>query len=146
MARTTGDLFREDERARAEALLSERYQLWLQPDERFTLRIDQDGSHVLVTLTLSNRDESLHYPMEARFDPKGWELSERDAAERLLDFLDYYVGEYLKGDRDVFLTLLWSEIRFGEIQIEARGQEQNLKLERMADELLAKADAQDPSE
>lgn len=140
MERTTEALFNEAERASAEALLRERYQLWLKPDERFTLQIDRDGTHVLVTLTLSNRDESLHYPMESRIDPKPWELSERDAAERLLDFLDYYVGEYLKGDRDVFLTLLWSEVRFGEIQIETRGQERNLKLERMADEFLAMAD------
>jgi hypothetical protein len=124
------------------ALLKERHRRRLAPDESFRLAARVEAPFVVVTLTLANADESLYYPMEARvlIETPGCD-DEAACALLCLDFLDFYVGEYLRGDRDVFLTLDWSGVRFGELEVQARGQVVNLKLERMADEFLAAADA-----
>jgi len=139
-------IFDDSTLAHLHDLLLRRHKRRLRPDERFELRAWVEDPHVRVTLVLANRDDSLHYPMEARLplDAEGLDAVEgsaaRAGAEVCLDFLDYYVGEYLRHDRDVYLTLDWSEMRFGEFLVQARGQELNLRLERMADALLAQAD------
>lgn len=125
-------------------LLKKRHQRRLRPDEGFRLAARIEAPFVVVTLTLANTDESFYYPMEARLliETDGLD-SEAEVAMVCLDFLDYYVGEYLKNDRDVYLTLDWSGVQFGDLEVQARGQVLNLKLERLADELLAAADAKD---
>ncbi len=136
--------FDADTTRTALALLKQRHRRRLKPDEQFRLTAQVEPPFVAVTLTLANADESLVYPMEARIaaDTEGLD-DETACAELCLDFLDYYVGEYLRGDRDVYLTLDWSAVRFGEVEVQTRGQILNLKLERLADALLAAADAKE---
>jgi hypothetical protein len=128
------------EAARVCRLLKERHRRGLRPGEEFQVRGWVQDEVVYATLTLRNQDESLHYPMEARLDVADSEQLPEDALDVLLDFLDYYVGQYLERDRDVYLTIDWSEVRFGESVLQARGQVLNLKLERMADEILARGE------
>ena len=121
-------------------LLKQRHRRRLKPDEDFRVAAHVEPPFVVVTLTLANADESFYYPMEARVLAETEGLDDEAAcAELCLDFLDYYVGEYLRGERDVYLNLDWSGVRFGEYEVQARGQVLNLKLERLADELLAAA-------
>ena len=128
----------------AVALLTQRHRRRLKPDEGFRITAHVEPPYVGVTLTLANADESMVYPMEARVPRETEGLDDDTAcAELCLDFLDYYVGEYLRGGRDVYLTLDWSAVRFGEYEVQARGQVLNLKLERLADALLAEADARE---
>lgn len=139
--------FDADTARNALALLKQRHRRRLKPDEDFRLAAHVEPPWVAVTLTLANADESLYYPMEARVALETEGLDDETArAELCLDFLDYYVGEYLRGDRDVYLTLDWSAVRFGEYEVQARGQVLNLKLERLADALLAAADAEERPE
>jgi len=123
------------------ALLKQRHLRRLKPDEDFRLTARVEAPFVAVTLTLANADLSFYYPMEARLPIETDGLdSEAEVAVVCLDFLDYYVGEFLKHDRDVYLNLDWTGIRFGDLEVQARGQILNLKLERLADELLAAAE------
>jgi len=124
--------------ARVCRLLKERHRHGMRPGEEFLARGWLEDEVVSATLTLRNQDESLHYPMEARLDIRDTDLLPEDALEVLLDFLDYYVGEYLGHERNVYLTIDWSEVRFGDAVLQARGQVLNLKLEREADEILAR--------
>ncbi len=161
---TKTGLLDEEGLARVADLLKERHGGALKLGE--TLRLDlwaEDGG-AYGTLLLANADESLYYPMETRIalasGPAGQGEIEAEAASKgadgartlatldeagalLVDVLDFYIAEYLKGDREVYLTIDWSDLRFGDFVVQTRGQVHNRKLERMADELLRQAEGDD---
>ena len=90
-----------------------------------------------VAIVLHNSDDSFHYRLEARVDLKATPLEPIEARDLALDFLDWYLGEYLDAGRDLFLPLDWEPYSFGEHEVQARGEIRNLKLEAQADDLLA---------
>jgi hypothetical protein len=154
-AKTQTSLFGDETLQHLDRLLAERYGASLKIGETLGLSAWAEGDACYATLLLRNADESLYYPIEVRVavDAKAGKGAGKDSAgekdpvvasqdkagKLLVDVLDHCLGEYLRGDRDVFLTLDWSELSFGDQQVQARGQVVNRKLERMADELLAKA-------
>lgn len=91
---------------------------------------------VYVTVTLSNKDESYYYPVEARVAIHTEELSKKDAAFFLVDYIDTYFEEYLMEEERLLLTIDWSDQEYDAVKFQTRGQIRNLKLEKMADEWL----------
>ncbi len=150
-------LLDEESLGRIAELLRERHGAKLALGETLSLEVWAEGEAGYATLLLRNEDESLYYPMEARIalaskpedaeealatdGPDGARslATPGEAGTLLVDTLDYYFGQYLAGDRDVYLTIDWGDLRFGDFVVQTRGQVLNRKLERMADELLAQA-------
>lgn len=154
MAEDTKTILFDDETLRTfEELMRERHGAALGLGESLRLEVWAEEGACYATLLLRNADESLYYPMELRIavgptagekagadDAAAPQVADRDVAGKLLvDVLDFILGEYLRGDRDVYLTIDWSELRFGEQLVQARGQVRNRKLERMADAILQAA-------
>lgn len=107
---------------------------------RFEATARRDPTRVVVCFTLENHDRSLHYPMEAGVtletdDPKQDEMEE--AMWLAIDFLGYYVEQWLRSRGEVLLPLDWKQVQFGDRQLFARGWERNLALEEAADRWLA---------
>jgi hypothetical protein len=106
-------------------------------DERFELEGYRSEIEVYTCMTLRNQDDSYYYPVECRIDLLHNAIRPHDAQHLLLDFQDYYFDQYFSNDRDLYLTIDWSDIKFEEFTIQVRGQIFNRKLERIADQLLS---------
>lgn len=98
-----------------------------------------DGVH--VTVLLSNPSGSFHYPVEARMLSGVKDLSDKNAAIFLLDYIAGYFEEYLLHDNQTFLPIDWSDFELDEYSFQMRGQIANLELEKMADAILARGEA-----
>ena len=96
------------------------------------------GDKIIVKGTLARPDKTLHYPMEAGVLLEKGTREEIDEAVALaVDFLAYYVEQYLDSDGEVLLPLDWKAISFGDREVFAKGWERNLALEEAADSWLA---------
>jgi hypothetical protein len=123
-------------RTRALALLDERHGSSLR-NERFELDAVREDGDVIVRLVLRSDDRTHVYTMEATILREKYPaLSESQAVDLSLDFLDWYVGEYLREERDVFLPLDWSPHQLGDLEVMARGELRNEFLDDAADAWL----------
>lgn len=123
-------------RAKALGLLNERHGGSLR-DERFELEARREDGDAIVSLVLRSDDRTHVYTMEAVvLREKYPALSEPQAVAISLDFLDWYVGEYLREERDAFLPLDWKVHQFGDLEIMARGDLRNEFLDDAADAWL----------
>ena len=102
-------------------------------DRFFTLICRLEEHKLFVTMSLSSRDESFVYPVEARcvVEPK----SAGTSAFAIIDFLDLYFEEFLE-DESTTLPIDWADYQFEGVSFQVRGQSRNEKLEKLADELL----------
>ncbi len=106
-------------------------------DRRFAIEASQQDRGVYVKILLANQDESFFYPVEARILAEVEELSPRQAALFLIDYIDMYFEEFLmEEDESLYLPIDWSDHEWDAVKFQVRGQILNRKLERMADELL----------
>lgn len=123
-------------RSKALALLDERYGASLH-NERFELDALREDGDVIVRLVLRSDDRTHVYTMEATILREKYPaLSEPQAVDISLDFLDWYVGEYFREERDVFLPLDWKVHHFGDLEVMARGDLRNEFLDDAADAWL----------
>jgi hypothetical protein len=123
-------------RAKVLALLVERHGAALR-GERFELDATREDGDVVVRLTLRSDDRTHVYAMEAVvLRDKYPALLESQATDLALDFLDWYVGEYLREERDAFLPLDWKPHQFGDLEVMARGEVRNEFLDDAADAWL----------
>lgn len=105
--------------------------------ERFELDVRREGDEAIVCLTLRSEDRTHVYKMEAAIERAKYQaMTEPQAIDICLDFLDWYVGEYFREDRDAFLPLDWKPHRFGDVEVLARGDVRNEFLDDAADAWL----------
>ena len=112
---------------------------FLRSGERFVV-----GDHSIeegawsLTVTFHNTDRSLFLPVElgvvASENPR---LNNDEARDVMVDFVDYFFERYFRDAREVTLPIDWGTVPFGEFTLRARGWEKNLRLEELADRLLA---------
>jgi hypothetical protein len=117
-------------------LLQDRYGAMLR-DERFEIAARVEGDNPVMQVVLRSNDRTLVYTMEAaliRADYPAMTLS--DALDVCVDFLDWYLGEYFREERDAFLPLDWKKYRFGDLEVMARGDLRNALLDDLADAWL----------
>jgi hypothetical protein len=96
-----------------------------------------DDRAVIVTLVLARHDQSFEYTMEVGFDvPEDDSVATAAALDLCVDFLDWYLGEYFREERDLLLPLDWQPHRFGEHSVVARGDVRNPLLDDAADAWL----------
>ena len=106
-------------------------------DERFDLAARLDRETVVVTLDLQRSDRTSHHRMEAaKAVPEDGSLSAGQNLDLCLDFLDWYLGEFFREDRELLLPLDWKPHTFGEFELLARGDVRNPVLEDAADAWL----------
>lgn len=116
-------------------------------DRSFAIRAWVKDRGVYVTVLLSNKDESYYYPVEARLLYEPEEMEPREAALFLIDYIDSYFAEYLyEEDEQIYLPIDWTDHEYDATNFQMRGQILNKKIEAMADQWLAQAEAaQDPT-
>lgn len=121
-------------------LMSERHRLHLAPGERFELAGHMNHGEVWVRMRLTNPEETEVVEIESRVDLVSNDLDNPLAGkELLLDLLDEGFQDFFGEDRMWRPPLEWAPLDYKGHQVELRGSVRNLKLERMADELLAQA-------
>lgn len=123
-------------------MMQQKYGLYLDGRSFEVTAEMQPTDAVFVKVLLRNEDDSFHYPVEARIKYKTEELSPREAALFLVDYLDVYFEEYFEDD-GLFLPIDWSDHTYCGTEFQVRGQIFNLKVEKMADELLKKNEKYD---
>ena len=107
---------------------------------RFRAEGWREPTRVLVRFTLERPDKTLHYPMEAGVTLEDDDVGANAVEEALwlaIDFLGWYVEQYLHSRGESLLPLDWKAMQFGERELYARGWERNLALEEAADRFLA---------
>ncbi|RZA12669.1 MAG: hypothetical protein EOP10_31045 [Proteobacteria bacterium] len=109
-------------------------------DRTFSIRASVQGKGTYVTILLTNTDGSYYYPVEGRLMHDAEEMSPREAALFLIDYIDTYFEEYLyEEDEQIYLPIDWTDHEYEAFNFQIRGQIVNKKLESLADEWLAKA-------
>ena len=130
------ELFDSPHAARVRRALQDRHGGALR-DESFTVAARLEGDTVVATVTLARRDRSSVYRVEAALSTADGRVpSEAEALDLALDFLDWHLGEYLRGGREVLLPLDWQPHRFGDHELLARGDLRNEALDDLADAWL----------
>lgn len=123
-------------RTKALGLLVERHGATLH-NERFELDARREDGDVIVRLVLRRDDRTHVYTMEAVVLREKYPgLSEAQAVDISLDFLDWYVGEYLREERDALLPLDFKPHVLGDIELMARGELRNEFLDDAGDAWL----------
>ena len=129
-------LMDSDAAQRAVKVLRERHAATLR-DETFTVSARLEADTVVATVTLARRDRTAVYRVEAAINTSDHRVRSQDEAlELALDFLDWHMGEYLRGGRDVLLPLDWQPHRFADHELLARGDLRNEALDDLADAWL----------
>ena len=96
-------------------------------------------------MLFQNRSRTLHLPIDmAVVAADNDKLSDEDARDLLVDFIDYFFDEYFRESRNATLPIDWEKLTFGGHAIRVRGWERNLALEEAADKLLAGEQLQAP--
>jgi hypothetical protein len=112
-------------------------------NERFRVEGRVEEESAFVTATLYNTEGTLEYAMEAAMPiPERGGLTTEQCLDLCVDFLDWYLGEYFRGDREALLPLDYHPHRFGEHDVYARATLRNPTLEDAADAIL-RGDAPD---
>jgi len=104
---------------------------------RFSIALDQQDTVTQVTVSLANDDETFVYPVEGRLHTEDEEMTSRQAALFLCDYIDLYFEDYFDGDENLFLPIDWSDYEYEAVRFQLRGQVVNRKAELLADSLLA---------
>jgi len=106
-------------------------------NEHFEVDARKEGEDAVVSLVLSTDDRTSVYRMEAAIHREQYvAMTLQQSIDVALDFLDWYLGEYFREERDAFLPLDWKAFRFGDVEVMARGEVRNEFLDDMADAWL----------
>lgn len=138
----TKEIFNADEVKKICQHLNRKFASFLN-DEFFNLQSGYKGNQFQIKLTLSNKDHTFFYPIEAICIPETDSTEEEtetvdasDIALLMVEYLTLYFEEFLSEDRNVFLPIDWSVHQSDDTTFFLRGFVRNLKIEKIADELL----------
>ena len=77
-------------------------------DRLFYLESQVDGDISCVDVTLKNSEQTFVYPVSSRMMYKNQQLSARESAMLMLDFVDSYFEDFLKKDEAVYFPIDWT--------------------------------------
>ncbi len=89
-----------------------------------------------VDLKLHRRDDTFCYAMQFRCALAENRLDQGAALDVTVDFAGWYLEQYFDSGRDLLLPLDFQPYNFGDHIVYARGDIDNPKLTKMADEIL----------
>lgn len=129
-------LLNNEDIQRVLGLMEQRHGRWLK-DEKFEISAHRLADLVVAKITLSRRDRTNVYEMEAAVDTTDTRFGTiAEALDVALDFLDWYLGEYFGKQRELLLPLDFKPHRFGEYEVVARGDLKNKVLDDLAEAWL----------
>ncbi|MEI6093054.1 MAG: hypothetical protein WCQ47_05150 [bacterium] len=132
--------FTPEEIAQMEAIFNEYFFDKLNKDENIYFEGYYEDEVCYLTLILKNSDESFYYPFETSLSLKdNPDISAEEARLSLMDFIGTYFDDYFTENRDAFVLIDWTSYKVEDLNIYARGQVINKKLENMADDILKSA-------
>lgn len=140
MLTTKESLILDTEIADLLKILNTKYAAYLK-QRFFELEIGNEQNCILVTLTLRDQTNRFFYPVMAKINPQENELSQREAALLVIDYMDCYFEEYFKDNEGTYLNIDWAEHSFDDADFQMKGQILDLEKERLADEFLRNAGA-----
>ena len=119
-----------------EKMMNEKYEGFLQK-RTFHLSADSEDQQVSVCVTLQNEDESFVYPVQGRLNCETEDMEPDEAALFLIDYIDSYFEDFFDDEEALYLPIEWANYSYDAVDMQLKGQILNLKVERMADDLLA---------
>jgi hypothetical protein len=129
-----------EEIAQMEATFNEQFFDDLQKDENIFFEGHYEDGVCYLTLILKNEEETFYYPFETSISFKeNPDLNDKEARVALLDFIGSYFDDYFSSQRETLVTIDWASYKLDDLNIYARGQVLNKKLESMADDILRSA-------
>jgi len=132
--------FTPEEIAEMEAIFNEQFLSYLKKDENISFEGDFSEGKCHVTCILKNHDETYCYPFEASISSTEHKsLAAVDAKSLLLDFISAYFEEFFAENREIYVPIEWTTFRIEDVNIHARGQIVNKKLEKGAEDILKSA-------
>jgi hypothetical protein len=105
-------------------------------DRFFSIKVESDDYKSNVIVTLRNADSSFYYPVEGRIACKSQELSGKEGALLILDFIDVYFEEFFREGQNTWLPIDWAGYNFEGFEFELKGQRLNKQTEDLADLFL----------
>ena len=131
--------------ARAIAVINQKHGRWLK-DEAFSISASRRDTALVVSLNLARHDRTFECQMQAAvvIDDRSVHNDE-EALDMGLDFLDWYLAEFFKSQRELLLPLDWQPHQFGDHEILARGDVRNPKLDDLTDAWL-RGERPDPTQ
>ncbi len=123
-------------------VLDRKYSFW-RKDRRFQVSAYADHEGTYAKVVLSDKKKSFYYPVEARIGHFDHEMSRKDAAFFLLDYIDCYFEEFFKEDENIFLKIDWATQEIEGLNFQIRGQVLNLYMEDLANRILSGESPQD---
>jgi hypothetical protein len=120
--------------------MDKKYSLYLS-GRTFKIKNWEADEGVYAEVTLANPDKTFVYPVVGRIKHKNEDMTVRQAALFLIDYIDTYFEEYWQEDEDLYIPIDWTNFEYDAVDFQLRGQVLNEKVESMADELLAGGEA-----
>jgi hypothetical protein len=125
-----------EEVSKIEKSMNTKFAGWLK-DRNFQVSTSSDDDTACVTVTLKNNNETFSYPVESRIHHKNQNVTGKEAALFLLDYIDAYFDEYFREDESIYLPIDWSNNTYEGVEFQIKGQVLNQYIENLADQLLA---------
>lgn len=134
-------IFEPIEIAEIEEAFNEEYSEHLKDDESFEAEISFKNDIFYLSIILQNKDKSFYYPIETRvFHKDNKDIDATKTKESTIDFISSYFHEYFVTDKDTFIPIEWAPYKFMDLNIQAKGQIRNKKLDDEAEKLLAETE------
>ena len=144
MSEVERDIFSDDELEAARRALHDAFGTWIKPDEAFGIVGRFDGERLRVTIELADTTRSSVARFEAGYLFENDDENVVEVRALLVEFLGGMLDTWLRDDRWPPPHLDWQEYSWERTTIAFRGSVENEALTRMADELLASADLDEP--
>ena len=84
---------------------------------------------VYVEVTLSNKDQSFYYPVQARVEHDSKKFNKQDAALYLVDYIEQYFFEFFQEESSL-LPIDWGDFEYNGVDLQLKGQIYNLAIEK----------------
>ncbi len=144
MSHAERDIFSDDEQEAARQALHAAFGAWIKPDETFGIVGRFDGERLRVTIELADAPRTSVARFEAGYLFENDDETVVELRALLVEFLGGMIEGWLRDDRWPPPHLDWQEYTWERTTIAFRGSVHNEALTRMADELLASADLDEP--
>jgi len=129
-----------DEIAVMEEAFKNRFSNYIRKDEDLEFEGFFTNNSLYLTCILRNIENTFYYPFETSINKTdNPEISEQEAKNILLDFIEEYFEEYFTSERSVYIQIDWLAYKFKDIKVYARAQVLNKQLEELGDNILKDA-------
>lgn len=136
---TTAPFLTPDDLSELASVMDRKYASHLN-QRRFEAVANKDATGVYAKVTLKNKSGSFFYPVEGRLAHLDHDMTPKEAALFLLEYIDAYFAEYFKEGGEVYLPIDWADYDYDGVPMQLKGQILNLEVEKMADAWLEQAD------